>query len=130
MNYEVKFKLSDLGQERYDRLKGIIPELACPVCQSKTNFVQKENQLVITPICHEKFARHIGNLPSIWNITSLSIKIRGEVIDVFCVLEQYIDAIIKKLSFDSEEEYYKYMDILTKGDLSMKAKKAMFKNLA
>lgn len=61
------------------------------------------------------------------NLGRTSLIIRGQILNVFTVIEALMDDIIAKTTFDTEQEYHNFMDIVERKDLSMPIKKKLFK---
>lgn len=60
-------------------------------------------------------------------ISRIAREIRGQIISIFTNTEALIDDIIRKTTFENEDQYDTYMEILQKGDLTMNVKKKLLK---
>ena len=60
-------------------------------------------------------------------IENLSAALTGSLINHFSIIETLINHIIRKITFDDEKEYDRYMEILNKEQMTMNIKKKLFK---
>lgn len=60
---------------------------------------------------------------TVLRMQDISVLMRGQILDVFTTIEKLMDEIIRKMPFENEPDYDKYMD----SDVPMTIKKKLFK---
>ncbi|MEK6616215.1 MAG: hypothetical protein AABZ32_08915 [Bacteroidota bacterium] len=122
----VQIDFGIIDHETSERLSKLIAVAVCPICNSKTIILKEGEKTIVRPICHEKFADLIGITMNSHHIDKYAVDIRGKIINVFTLLEKFIDEIIRRKSFDSEADYDKYVNIFLRGEMTMKVKMQLF----
>ena len=92
-NLKVKFK--KLNENEINFLQERIAVNVCEICNKKANLEISENGVEVNNICCNKFAKLIGDSLTIRNINNTAIEFRGKFLNDFCILENFIDAIIE-----------------------------------
>lgn len=120
----------DFGKLNTETLNFIVARVSenkCPDCAKKAEIRNIDGDVSVVNICCEKFAKTIGNSPSIENINNYAIEFRGKILNTFCLLENYIDAIIE-LNYAMYPVEFKGIYPSENNDgLNMREKKQLFK---
>lgn len=116
-----------LNAENLKFVEARVAEKSCPVCVKKGEFRNNEGDISVVNICCERFAEIIGNSPSVKNINNYAIEFRGKIINTFCFLENFIDAIIENAYTQYPEEFIGIYPSENSDGLNMREKKRLLK---
>lgn len=88
-----------LNDEKIDFIRERISVNKCEICNKKASLKITEENVHIINICCVEFAEIIGASLTMRSINNFAIEFRGKFLNDFCVLENFIDAIIELHGF-------------------------------
>jgi hypothetical protein len=88
-----------LNDEKLDFIRERISVNNCEVCNEKASLKITEENVHVINICCGRFAEIIGASLTLRTINNYAIEFRGKFLNDFCVLENFIDAIIELHGF-------------------------------
>jgi hypothetical protein len=96
LNYNnIQIQFDSLSDKQVDFLMKIIKKAECLRCKKQASYDPEKNRELVYNICCEDFSNTIGRSLNIRTITNTAGKLRGDIIQIYCDLENFVDIIIE-----------------------------------